>query len=134
MTVWLFVLCCVLGLAVFLSWQRKRVAAQDEQIIERVVSPYHGVSIMPEKNCCLVARNSRERRYLAREAPRLPLPDCDAAMCQCRYSHFDDRREGDRRKPHGLQRGLRPNLSNAENRSVRDRRRSRALGFPSNAI
>ena len=131
---WLFVLCCAVGLAMFLSWQRKRVAPQSEQLIERAVSPYHGVSIMPEKNCCSGARNLGERRYLAREAPRLPLPDCDAAMCHCRYSHFDDRREGDRRRSHALQRGLRSSTSNLENRSERDRRRSRTMGFPSDAI
>ena len=33
-------------------------------------------------------------------APRLPLPDCDAAECRCLFVHHDDRRSGkDRRSP-----------------------------------
>ena len=134
MTGWLFVLCCVVGLAVFLSWQRKSVAPQRKPVNDQAVSPYHGVLIMPEKNCCSGAMNLGERRYLAREAPRLPLPNCDAANCHCRYSHFDDRRDGERRRSNAVQRGLRSSQSNTENRSKRDRRMSKPMGFPSNAI
>ena len=134
MTSWLLVLCCAVALAVFLSWQRKRLAATDEERVERAVSPYHGVSVVPEKLGCSGAQAIRERRYLAREAPRLPLPNCDAATCHCRYSHFDDRRAGERRRINAVQRGLYSGTGNRDHRDKRDRRGARASGFPSDAI
>jgi hypothetical protein len=37
------------------------------------------------------------QRFLSREAPRLPLRDCDRPDCSCRYEHHEDRRRGPRR-------------------------------------
>ena len=71
----------------------------------RVVNPYHGVGIAPGIICCQAAAGLKGRRYLSAEAPTLPLAACDAKSCQCRYVHFEDRRQGeDRRqpKPHAL--------------------------------
>jgi hypothetical protein len=40
-----------------------------------------------------------KNRFLAKEAPRLPLDECTVADCQCEYKHHDDRRdEEDRRE------------------------------------
>ena len=40
------------------------------------------------------------RRFLSGAAPQLPLADCDAAECSCRFRHHDDRRSNkDRRSP-----------------------------------
>jgi hypothetical protein len=37
-------------------------------------------------------------RFLSSAAPRLPLPECDALDCKCRFMHHADRRSGaDRR-------------------------------------
>ena len=45
-----------------------------------------------------VAQVGKEQRWLPYLAPRLPLPECDAAACNCRYVHYSDRRSGlDRR-------------------------------------
>lgn len=131
---WIFVVFCVTALAVFFSWQRKRPATARKEHTEGVVPPYHGVSVIAEKVGCAGARAIRERRYLAREAPRLPLPDCDAATCHCRYSHFDDRRAGERRKRRAMPREFDADAGRPENRNKRDRRSSRATGFPSDAI
>jgi hypothetical protein len=132
MTVWLLVICCLVGFAVWLSRPRKRVTAQGEQADNQPVSPYRGVAIKPGKNGCASARTLEERRFLALEAPRLPLPNCDATVCQCRYSHFEDRREHDRRSSHALARGLGSGTGNLEHRTGSDRRRR--SGFPSHAI
>ena len=132
MTGWFIVILFAVGFAVWLSWPRKRGMPQSERAINQTALPYHGVSIRPTKDSCGSARNLQDQRFLAREAPRLPLPNCDAAVCQCRYSHFEDRREGDRRSLHALQRGLSSGPGNMEHRSGSDRRRS--LGFPSHAI
>lgn len=58
---------------------------------------YHAVSIMPGHRCCAAAQDLRGQRFLSREAPALPLKECDRADCSCRYEHFDDRRAKARR-------------------------------------
>lgn len=61
---------------------------------------YHAVSIKFAQSACAAARDLSGRRFLATAAPRLPLPECDAANCECRFTHHKDRRTGkDRRSP-----------------------------------
>lgn len=61
---------------------------------------YHAVSIKFEANACDAARAMGGRRFLSSAAPRLPLPECNALECRCRFSHHKDRRAGkDRRSP-----------------------------------
>lgn len=61
---------------------------------------YHAVSIKFDEKACDAARELFGRRFLASAAPRLPLSDCDAAECHCRFAHHSDRRTGkDRRSP-----------------------------------
>lgn len=63
-------------------------------------SAYHAVSIRFSSNACHAARELEGRRFLSSAAPRLPLPDCDALECKCRFMHHGDRRSGrDRRSP-----------------------------------
>ena len=61
------------------------------------VSPYHAVAIVPGHRACAAAQALRERRFLSRDAPVLPLPGCTSSPCECRYEHHDDRRKGMRR-------------------------------------
>jgi hypothetical protein len=50
----------------------------------------------------MAAREIDGRRFLATAAPRLPLPDCNALECNCRFIHHEDRRSGkERRSPFG---------------------------------
>lgn len=61
---------------------------------------YHAVSIKFEANACDAAKEMAGRRFLSRAAPRLPLPECNALECRCRFAHHDDRRRGkERRSP-----------------------------------
>ena len=61
---------------------------------------YHAVSIKLGEQACEAARAMSGRRFLSNAAPRLPLADCDAAQCHCRFVHHNDRRSGkDRRSP-----------------------------------
>ncbi len=64
---------------------------------ETPVQPYHSVSIRIDGRACAAAAALAGRRLLAKEAPLLPLPQCDAATCRCGFIHHDDRREEDRR-------------------------------------
>jgi hypothetical protein len=61
-------------------------------------NPYHAVSIAPSLgNSCRAATRHAGKRFLSEEAPTLPLPECTAAQCTCRYQHHEDRRSGSRR-------------------------------------
>jgi hypothetical protein len=74
---------------------------------DRRVSPalkdsarYHAVSIKPGAYACSAANDLAGQRFLASEAPSLPLSDCNAADCECHFTHHKDRRSGkDRRSP-----------------------------------
>jgi hypothetical protein len=59
---------------------------------------WHAVSVKPGPGACSVADTGRDRRWLSREAPALPLPGCTSPeRCRCTYKHHDDRRSMDRR-------------------------------------
>jgi hypothetical protein len=64
----------------------------------RVVNPYHAVSIMHQAGCCVEVAGLEGRRFLASAAPTIPLRDCEAASCRCRYVHYEDRRGEDERR------------------------------------
>lgn len=64
----------------------------------RSANPYHAVSINPGGGACASAHRFAGQRFLSRQAPRLPLPKCDVAVCECRFKHHEDRRVGPRRR------------------------------------
>lgn len=83
--------------------------------------PWHAVSVVCGPGCCPPAVNLRDHRFLAAEAPRLPLEECSAPWrCACTYKHFPDRRARLRRE---ADRGMfpRPRLG-LERRRVLGRR------------
>lgn len=64
------------------------------------MSKYHAVSIEPSllAPTCPALHGIENVRFLANEAPMIPLPECDQGRaCDCRYKHFDDRRQDERR-------------------------------------
>jgi len=61
---------------------------------------FHSVSSSLSKNACAAAEELSGQRFLATTATMLPLPECDADDCTCRFEHHKDRRSGkDRRNP-----------------------------------
>jgi hypothetical protein len=67
----------------------------------RPAHPYHAVAIRLGKNPCEAAKALAGQRFLAKEAPRLPLVKCDAERCGCAFAHHEDRRhEGRRAEDH----------------------------------
>ena len=61
-------------------------------------SRWYAVSVVPGEECCKLVKMHLGTRWLSSEAPRLPVPGCDAMYCDCRYRHFDDRRTNVQRK------------------------------------
>lgn len=77
-------------------------AANQERRSNKQGTAYHAVSIKFPENACFPAKALHGRRFLASAAPSLPLRDCDASECRCRFVHHQDRRGGkDRRSPFG---------------------------------
>lgn len=61
-------------------------------------SKYQAVSIRFNPRACDAVKRSDQQRFLAMEAPNLPVRDCSKPSgCKCRYRHHPDRRDGMRR-------------------------------------
>ena len=73
--------------------------------VHRIHKPFPAASVSCGHDACQAARELTEKRYLAWEAPNLPLAGCDAERCDCRYNHYSDRRAftGDRRSGSGTE-------------------------------
>jgi hypothetical protein len=60
---------------------------------------WRAVKVVSGDSACEAVQQLRGRRFLTREAPRLPLPDCNRQNeCQCKYQHLPDRRGSPRRE------------------------------------
>lgn len=81
---------------------------------------FDAVEIQARHTACLAALRLRGKRYLAEEAPALPLPGCTAAQCSCSFVKLADRRTEDRRLEHA---GLSASLFRANDRRDRPGRR-----------
>src|SRR5262245_951398 len=84
---------------------------------------FGAVQIRPRLGACRAAQLLQGHRFLAKDAPSLPLRECSAARCSCKFSKMPDRRTEGRRLEHG---GLHTTLFIAANRRTKhDRRRAR---------
>lgn len=84
--------------------------------------PFQAISIFRGVTSCPAAKQLSEHRFLARDAPPLPLPGCSMrAQCQCRYLKHSDRRSGPRRL---LDFGLSARLFDGRERRQRGGRRT----------
>jgi hypothetical protein len=64
----------------------------------RADTRFRAVGIRPGDGSCEAARQFGNMRFLCAKAPRLPVPECTAATCECRYVHYSDRRSGQDRR------------------------------------
>lgn len=83
---------------------------------------YHSVAISNCNNPCEAVQRLKDNRFLPAEAPVLPLQGCTAQSCQCRYVHYDDRREDDRRNPYGRYSSAPPAFIEQDRRNKSGRR------------
>lgn len=115
----------VLVLVRYAMSARREAAEDDAELVKQEETSYHAVSIKISGNACRAARELAGHRFLSSEAPRLPLPKCDASECKCRFAHHKDRRAGrDRRSPFSVS-GLGGGSGNYEvdQRKRKDRRK-----------
>ena len=113
----LLILVMTLGL-VFLGWRILRRSAEPvySAALQPQHHPFHCVVVEARGEACEAARTLASMRFLATDAPHLPLPECSAAVCTCVYHHFEDRRHHLRRDTYAH----RLHASNAE--PAQDRR------------
>lgn len=84
--------------------------------------PFQAISIYRGLICCDMARKFSEHRFLARDAPPLPLAGCSMPQkCRCKYIKHKDRRSESRRL---LDFGLAARLFDGRERRKRSGRRT----------
>ncbi len=77
-----------------------------------------------EGNACEAVLAHDQRCYDFKEAPPLPLPDCQALRCSCRYIGVEDRRlSPPRRQTHDRRDKIRYEPTREARRSQPDRRK-----------
>ena len=59
---------------------------------------WRAVKMKPGLMCCRFAESMRGKVFLAAEAPVFPLNQCTQKECGCKYTHLEDRRDGDDRR------------------------------------
>ncbi len=81
-------------LAARLRPRRRKSAHEPVATKVNAPAPYGAVSVRCGREACEAVRRLAEKRLLPKEAPPLPLPECTAGHCGCRYVHHPDRRSG----------------------------------------
>jgi len=88
---------------VLLGWRLSlRSAARDQPMVGAGPQrhPFHCVVVETKGGGCAASRRLAGQRFLASQAPQLPLSGCSQANCNCVYQHFEDRRHHTRRDPY----------------------------------
>jgi hypothetical protein len=92
---WLLLVMAIVAIAFFLMRGRSRAAAQAKQNIK----PFAAKRFVADTHTCDAAKVFNGKRFLASEAPKLPLAECsDPALCRCKYRDISDRRDNDERR------------------------------------
>ena len=76
--------------------EREKDAGRDRRAGYCESGAFHAVSIRPSGESCASIHAMKMQRFLSEEAPGLPLENCCAAECQCKYVHHVDRRSDSR--------------------------------------
>ena len=122
MTYWLLLMAMVVAILFWLRRYRKKTKPGSRAEDVRNSSKYHCITITCGDNACEAVKRLEGKRFLSAEAPVLRLRECTAESCQCRYVHYDDRREEERRNPYGRYRSITPFFLGQERRMRSGRR------------
>ena len=92
--------------------------------------PFASVAIYCGDDGCAAAREIAGKRHLLDEAPELPLPQCSADTCNCRFFRYGDRRSLlTNRRTHGPDSGRAKNWLWKNNRRSGHERRQLKIDF-----
>lgn len=88
----ILLLAAVIALAITLRPRVTRAATRTD------AGDFRAVSVrFDEADACPAVRALESRRFLCADAPALPLAECTADTCSCRFERHADRRAGARR-------------------------------------
>lgn len=90
------------------------------------VEEFHGLALEIDKTPepCAAAGRLSGRIISPKDAPQLPLSECDAKVCRCLFRHRPELRRGERRKVEDRRDSVRFDPTKAERRTGKDRRLS----------
>jgi len=114
-----FLLTIFLVVAAAVYWYRLKPVVYHPDESRLRSSPFHAVAVKYPKDACAAVRQVEAKRFLTKEAPPLPLPNCTAKSCGCRFIHFNDRRDEDRRERVNI-----GHYDGVQRRAQQDRRRA----------
>jgi len=119
------VIVVIIGLFLILRSRRAQAPNAKQPVVRRPVNvketaKFHAVSIVCPETACDAAKALADTRILSSEVPLLPLPECDANDCDCRFIHHSDRRRREDRRDQ-----YRPALSGETGKFMAERRRRR---------
>ena len=100
-------------------------------------SPYQATSIIAKACACDAVKSLGKQRFLTSGTiPKLPLAECTAATCDCRYVRHRDRRtsQDDRSAIYSLQTVLYTAGDSSERRARRGRRETDRIAEPITAL
>lgn len=100
------------------------------------VNPYQAAEIEFDAECaCDAVKQITGKRFLVRDIPPIPVPDCDSPNCSCSYARYRDRRQwiDDRRglfhaSTNAYALGDEPNRRKQRDRRTSEESRERDLG------
>ena|ERR1022692_1281502 len=101
------------GIIALRKWLRGRVPTPRSSGVR--AKTYPAVGIRYNLLACKAVQKYYDQRYLALDAPALPVAGCTVRPCPCRYIHYADRRAGEDRRAHYGARQLKA-AANAERR------------------
>jgi len=98
----------------------KTVTKLNKKRNRKLRGKYSAVSISFTPNACDKVRSLAGQRFLAKDAPLMPIQHCPRRnICNCIYEYHVDRRSNDERSDFNLQFGIMPNYEEGENKSRR---------------
>jgi hypothetical protein len=84
-------------------WSRRSLARQGPPLTARAAraaEQFASVEIRRRSGACSAARALEGQRFLANQAPALPLAGCTKTRCDCTFAKRSDRRTDERRWGH----------------------------------
>ncbi len=131
------------AVVILLLWRRYTQSASNATVAEKRKpsaktsadfgeTNFRATVIVPGREACDAAKLLADKPFLVAEhsTPPLPLPNCTAPRCRCKYEHREDRREDDmgRRLEIGMQQEIYRVSGAEERRGSRGRRKQDASG------
>ncbi len=102
--------------------QFKKIGGSDDTADSDEDTQWKSARIRPCLMACEHATKLTDQVFLAREVPKLPLPECYQRDCACHYVFLDDRRSGLDRRAELAKLGAHISQSVLEKRSSPGRR------------